>query len=59
MLSLFFVSIVSITLNLSRATQPNQGGKMLCADGTVQLCPTFDMLISSDVVQLYGLTDWP
>ena len=59
MLSLFFVSIVSITFSLSRASQAKQGHKMLCADGTVQLCHTFDMLVSSDVAQIYGLTDWP
>ena len=58
MLSLLFASIVSITLHLTRAT-PNEAHKMLCAGGTIQPCPTFDMLISSDVIQIYGLTDWP
>jgi len=59
MLSLFFATIVSTTLMLSRAVKPQQDRMTLCADGTVHPCPTFDMLISSDVGHLYALTDWP
>jgi hypothetical protein len=59
MLSLFFATIVSVTLMLSRATKPHQSRMTLSADGTVHPYPTFDMLIASDVGHLYGMTDWP
>lgn len=59
MLSLFFASMVSLILQLSHVAHPTEGHKMLCADGIIQPCPTFDMLICSDVVEIIGLTDWP
>lgn len=61
MLSLFYTSILSIlvTMGFSHVAKPSSAYQVLCADGTLQSRPTYDMLVSSDVGRLYGLTDWP